>query len=1015
MRLPLLFLFAVLVVWPGSAAAAGGPFASGQLLLASGQPDLLTPLPAPDGPAFAFTNGTGASDDGRYVVFDGLVAGLSDADDDRFLSVFVKDRLTGAVTLASRGGAGVLTTWSSARGISDDGGRVLFATPAGIAADDTNAAPDLYVRDIAAGTTTLVSRRNGAAGSAIGAVDDGVLSGNGRHVAFATDAGDADPTVTDGNGADDVYVRDIGAGTTALASRGAAAIAVGGNDPSLSDDGVVVAFTTSAPLAGALDTNGGADAYVRVVPPPSSTQLASRTNGGGGAPATGGAVEAVISGDGSTVAWSTTATDVGNGDTTPLSDIHRSVLGSGTTTLVSRNAGGDPGNGDSSDPTISDDGRTVGFVSDAANLDQFFPDTNPGEDAFVRRTAVNETELSTRRGPGEVQPGADVRAISLSGDGTQLVIAGGATLAPDLDPRFEHVVVRDQGSLPRRTETVSRPAGTAAIVSADGPAHLDDARRAMSADGRYVVFTADQPGLAGAAPQVSSAYRRDLVTGAVVPVALGAGGTIVTARALAVSDDGSRVLFATVAALDPADGNGSTDLYLRDLTAGTTLLATRADGVAGAVQNGATQRGDLSGDGRRVAFSTTATNLGNGDTSNVASVHVRDLTAGVTLLASRGQGAGGAVNTALADDVSLNQDGGVVAFSSSGPGYGDGGAGVNRQIHVRDLAAGTNVLASASAGGVQGDAFSVRPSLSADGRTVAFDTSAKNLMADDTDTFSDVVVKDLATGVVLLASRADGAAGANMPAAVSGPSLSADGSRVAFISGAATLDPSAPMSGRAAYVRDLGAGTTRVVSHRTSETRGTDPDATQVALSADGGCAAFAAAGQWFAASGDQVYVRALREGCVPSPAPVPSPVVGVPGGGAGGPNATQRDRTAPRIRAVSVRPSRVRRGRAFTIRFALSEPASVRLRIARVTTGRRVGTRCRTATPKLRRRKRCELLVTRATVSRALKAGAVSMRVGGRPGGRRLAAGRHVLLLTAVDAAGNRSAEVRFRLNVRR
>lgn len=1004
-RLPTVLALLLALAAPSSATAA---LAAGQTVLASGQPDLATPLATPDGDATASGPGSWLSDNGRFVVFSGPIAGLSNLDDDRFSSVFVKDRQTGAVTLASRGPGAALTADSEALAISDDGTRVLFATTAQVVAADTNTGYDLYVRDLTAGTTTLASRVSGGGGAALGGIDDGVLSGDGNHVAFETTAGGIDPGVTDANGNTDVFVRDLAAQTTTLVSRGAAATAVIGYAPSISDNGVVVTFLTDAPIAGALDTNGQPDLYVRVVPSPGSTQLASRTNGGGGASTAGWVNEGVISGDGTTVAWSTNATDLGDGDTNSTLDIHRSELGSGVTSLVSRSATGAIANNESYSPSISDNGQNVAFISSATNLDALYPDTNGGPDAFIRRTASNETELSTRLSPGETQLAAGVDLVSLSGNGTALAIAGDEELAPDLDPRFDHVIVRDTGVFPRVTQTVSRPAGTAPIVNPGGDASTPSANRGVSADGRYVVFGADQPGLTGVAPGVSSVYRRDLVTGAVVLVATNASPR-------GISDDGARVLFGTQAALDGADTNAAEDLYVRDIAAGASLLVNRADGAAGAGGNAASFTGEISGDGRRVAYVTNATNLGNGDASAVSSVHVRDLDTGRTLLGSRGQGPGGAANTDDVGAVSISADGRVVAFGSKGAGYGDGGSGATLQIHVRDLETGVNTLASTSAAGAQGNGTHVDPSLSADGRVVSFGSAATNLTPDDTETTLDVLVKNLATGSVTLASRADGPAGANSTIAATRAWLSGDGTRVVFRSTEATLDATGVANGTFLYLRDLTAGTTRLVSRATGAGGAALRGIAGGSLSRDGSCVLFRSDHPASGLQLGQALVRAVRDGCPPAAAPAGGGVAA--GGGSAGTGTTPatRDRVAPRIRAVTVRPSRVRRGTPFTVRFSLSEAARVRVRVATVKTGRRVGKQCRASTPKLRKRRTCELLVTRTSVTRALKAGTVSVRVGAKPGGRRLAAGRYVLLLTATDAAGNRSAEVKVRLTVRR
>lgn len=992
-------LVALALTPAGPAHAA--PFGPDAALLVDGQSDLLTPLRKPDGDA----RGGVVSDDGRYVLFEARGAQDLSGDDDDDLStadvwrVYRKDRRTGAVTYVSRSGTGR----AFAVALSDDGNRAVFGTDARLSPADTNDTDDLYVRDIAAGTTTLASVTS--SGAAAGDAYEGAADGDASVVAFITRAA-ADAGATDGNADHDVYARDLAAGTTALVSRGTPASAVGGSFPSVDDAGTTVLFLTDAPLAGALDTNGTTDAYLRVLSP-GSTQLASRVNGGGGAP-NGSVITAVLSGDGSTIAWETDATDIGDGDGTAVLDIHRSALGSGTTSLVSRNSGGDPGDADSRDPSISDDGRTVAFTSVASNLDSGRTDTDGAADAFVRRSATNATELSSiAPDGGPVSEATDL--ARLSGDGRHVVVAGARALAPDLDPRFEHVVVRDQSAVARITETISRPPGTASIVNPGGSASMRGPQL-ISSDGRYVAFTADAPGLASAAPGVAHAYRRDLRSGEVVLVSATPAGDRFPATAVAISDDGRRVLLSTPVALDPgADTNTAEDLYLRDLTAGTVTLVSRADGPAGAAGNAGAAQGALSRDGSRVAWQSAATDLVGADTSPVTSVFVRDLAAASTILASRDQGPVGATNTAPAAAPGLDGDGSHVAFVSAGGGYGDGGSGATGQIHVRDLGASANTLVSAAADGTQANGAGSAPVLlSADGRLVAYSTAATNLTPDDTDTAGDVVVTRTSDRVHVLASRADGPTGPISAPADLLLSLSGDGRRVLFRTTAAALAPGVAAASIGAYVRDLDAGTTRLAS------RGPSGAAFGVGLggtlSADGRCAAMEAR---YA----QIWARALDATCAPAPPPeggTGAPPVSAPGAAGSPPGATPldgSDRRAPTVAGLRLSARRTRTGRVVDVRLRLDERARVRIVLSSIGAGRRVGRTCRLPTRALRRRPACERRTRRSTATRTVAPG--SRRITLRA--RTLRPGRYVATVTATDAAGNRSVTRQARFRIRR
>lgn len=142
--------------------------------------------------------------------------------------------------------------------------------------------------------------------------------------------------------------------------------------------------------------------------------------------------------------------------------------------------------------------------------------------------------------------------------------------------------------------------------------------------------------------------------------------------------------------------------------------------------------------------------------------------------------------------------------------------------------------------------------------------------------------------------------------------------------------------------------------------------------------------------------------------APAPVPVPGRP--------ITAPDRTAPALTALKLTPARFRaaqRGASLaatavgtTVRFTLSEAASVRFTVERTTVGRRVGRSCRRVTAQNRRRARCTRYVAvKGSATRKAIKGATSVKFRGRLGGRRLAPGRYRLILRATDAAGNRSA----------
>ena len=280
----------------------------------------------------------------------------------------------------------------------------------------------------------------------------------------------------------------------------------------------------------------------------------------------------------------------------------------------------------------------------------------------------------------------------------------------------------------------------------------------------------------------------------------------------AVSGDGRYVAFAGNA---PNFGATVEDVYVRDTVAGTTTLVSRATGAAGAEGNGPSDAPSISADGRYIAFESTATNLvPTQDNSGDYDIYVRDMLTDTTTLVSRSDGTGddvGASANAVAESPSISADGQKIAFESAATNL-DGATGGNRQIFVRDMGSDDTTLVSRSSSGSVADVDAEAPSISADGSAVAFDSFAGNLDAADADGGADsVFVRDLGPGTTSLVSRATGANGVNADGASFGPSISGDGDRIAFVSAAGNLDSRDSDATRDVFVRDRSAATTELV------------------------------------------------------------------------------------------------------------------------------------------------------------------------------------------------------------
>jgi Tol biopolymer transport system component len=278
----------------------------------------------------------------------------------------------------------------------------------------------------------------------------------------------------------------------------------------------------------------------------------------------------------------------------------------------------------------------------------------------------------------------------------------------------------------------------------------------------------------------------------------------------AISADGRYVAYDSYATnLVPGDTNGWPDVFVHDTVSGTTTRVSVSS--AGEQGNRDSYLGAISADGRYVAFESWSSNLVPGDTNGVEDRFVRDTVTNTTTRVVVGGGS-----------VALSADGRYVAFDSEEHDLVPGDTNGVRDVFVLDTVAKTTARASVSSTGVQGIWESYDPAISADGRYVAFTSGAYNLVADDTNTRGDVFVRDTVAKTTTRVSL--GAAGQQGNGNSSQPSISADGRYVAFTADASNLVPGDTNGVEDVFVRDRGADTSLtapLLSKPTAPTRAT--------------------------------------------------------------------------------------------------------------------------------------------------------------------------------------------------
>jgi Tol biopolymer transport system component len=377
---------------------------------------------------------------------------------------------------------------------------------------------------------------------------------------------------------------------------------------------------------------------------------------------------------------------------------------------------------------------------------------------------------------------------------------------------------------------------TASGTRAAGDSNLRHGGRALSADGRYVVFHSYRASLVrNDRNDLADVFLRDLERGVtqLVSAAWDGGSGDLYAVDASISADGRYVAFYSPASnLVRGDVNGSGDIFVWSREHGTLEIASvNSNGRAG---NDESLESAISADGRFVAFTSFASNLARNDTNGASDVFLRDRQAGYTervSVASDGSEARG-----YSWQPSVSADGRYVAFYSTAANLAPGDRAATADVFVRDRQTRQTRRASETGDGAPADGDSVQPVLSASGRYVAFVSAARNLVAGDTNDVIDVFVKDLSTGAVERVSVATGGRQANGPSFE--PALSADGRYVAFESFASNLVPGDANRRSDVFVHDRATGATRRVSVA-ADGRPANDDSWTPSLSADGRFVAF--------------------------------------------------------------------------------------------------------------------------------------------------------------------------------
>ena len=589
---------------------------------------------------------------------------------------------------------------------------------------------NVYLRDQLAGTTTLVSVSTNANGGDGDSLPTGI-STNGQYALFESTADNLTPGAT--NNTKNVFVRDVINGITTLVSVSTNSVSGNGNsyDSAITPGGRYVVFASLASNLAPGNSNGLSGIFVR------DLQSGTTTLASPGATAVStiqawGSISPEITPDGRFVAFYSTATNLVSG-VMSIGEVYVRDLVGGTTVWASTNARSlyqstfGTANGTSCEPVISANGQLVAFEVSPSNSV-----TSPALVLQVNLQAMTNIVVSTNAFPPSNWNDQDSPNLAMTADGVWIAYLANGTNPPTTG--VTNTILRCWNS----------QAGTNILVTADMTSGLPTAGSCgdpmFSSSGGFLTFYSTATNLTAIQSYGENhLYLWNMQSDALAMVDTGTngieGGGLSWVADSAVSDDGTVVAFDLAtnnAGLAPNDSNRGSEVFACNPATHSVEL------ISGCLLPSLTPNNFVeffpscvSTNGRYVTFSSEANNLSNNTTNECREVFVRDLLLGTNILVSADPNGNPA--TILSTEPCISGNGRYVAFSSFATNLVPGVFSSNTEnVFVRDLQLGTTTLVSTNISSgpfACGNSNSFSPSISCDGRFILFQSQATNIAA----------------------------------------------------------------------------------------------------------------------------------------------------------------------------------------------------------------------------------------------------------------------------------------------
>lgn len=726
------------------------------------------------------------SSDGAFVAFVSEADNLVPDDEDSVDDIFLYEVATGAIERISFNPSEPISSRSSSTpSISADGRYVGFISGRNnLIENDDNNRDDVFVFDRLNGTYERADVTESGAAT-LASTREAVMSRNGRYVAFAS--GDPNVVSDDTNAASDIFVRDLQMATTSRVTLDESGQEISGADFELfavSDNGEVVFVSDSALVAE--DTNTRDDVYLVSTTPGSLELISIAPSGDAG---NGTSDQAAISADGQHVAFVSGAEDLVASDSNSREDIFLRNRQSGTTILVSLSSTDEQADIGSELPSVNANGTQVAFKSTATNLvendfafqgDIFVRNVSAGTTARATEAAPPGVPSPSSNGPGELPAMTDSAShivfessasdliANVGNEQTQIyhynvatqqytlvskanngAVGDSVSTEADVSNDGDKVVFRsladnlagddDNQSFDVFLYEVSNDLLQLISRTSDGSVTTSGTRSAprINGDGTFVVFDYRGALLTSDTNNDYDIYRLELESGDLVQVsqAQGGGDTDGLSTDPDFSEDGRWVVFRSRATnlTDAVDDNGVDDIFLRDIDMGETILVSRTG--AGDLTTDAASRPYISGDGSFVSFETRESLLAE-DTNNTLDAYVYDVETGE--LSLPGVSRTGELANNPVSSLRFSANGLHTCFASSSSNLVDGPFTSRSNIFVRDLTTGRVQIASLRLNGEGADDGVRGCQPSNDGTMVVFESDDGLLVPGDINDISDV-------------------------------------------------------------------------------------------------------------------------------------------------------------------------------------------------------------------------------------------------------------------------------------